>query len=581
MLQGNINSDELVQAVRTIHKDQPPSSIHPPGPDDIFYLDCHVDLATKTPFILWEDILESFQDVVQVRYKARILHCMKGPDFRTLEPRRIAAIPNAVLDIVLGGPLVTTALTSTGVVQQESPSPTLQRGEVEKTDKEGVISQEVSTTASARRNSADGPEDEAMDKYRNNDDPAFVPIPEELQFIPDTEPPASNTESESTKSTKDLAQLISDANLGDNAAKVALGVRYRGGDGVDQNYQTAMEWYLKAAEKGNADAQTNIGWLYSKGWGVPKDHSQAADWYLKAAEQGHPAAQNNIGSMYDRGEGVPQNYAQAMGWYLKAAEQDHPAAQNNIGSMYRKGKGVPQDCSQAMDWYLKAADQGHASAQNNVAQLYVRGLGVPQDYSQAMQWYLKAAKQGSPYAQYGIGFLYSHGQGVPQDYVRAMSWYLQASNQGHADAHYNIGCMYAAGHGVPRDHSQAAEWYLMAAEQGKADAQYDIGELFEKGEGVPKDTAKAKEWYQKAANQGSSKLKRSLEALEKKDNYIQSQPLEQRSTKKRRNLLPSLGSDSGFHSNGYSASASAGNSSQVLDNYTHVDDRPYFLRGNH
>ncbi|KAG0371630.1 hypothetical protein BGX24_001407, partial [Mortierella sp. AD032] len=219
MLERNDNPEELTQAVRIIQKDQPLSSIPSPGPDDIFYLDCHIDPTIEKPFILWEDILQAFQDVVQVRYEARILPFMKGPDFRTLEPRRIAAIPDTVLDIVVSDPLGTTDMPSSGVLQQDSSSPTSQRGEGEETDKESIVSQEASTTVYTRRSPAYGPEGEAMDKYRNHDNTAFRPAPRAPQFIPVTESPTGDVASDTSNGTKDLAQLIADANLGESAAQ--------------------------------------------------------------------------------------------------------------------------------------------------------------------------------------------------------------------------------------------------------------------------------------------------------------------------------------------------------------------------
>jgi TPR repeat protein len=39
-----------------------------------------------------------------------------------------------------------------------------------------------------------------------------------------------------------------------------------------------MEWYLKAAEQGNATAQNMIGLLYNNGQGVQHDYTKAMEW---------------------------------------------------------------------------------------------------------------------------------------------------------------------------------------------------------------------------------------------------------------------------------------------------------------
>ena len=50
-----------------------------------------------------------------------------------------------------------------------------------------------------------------------------------------------------------------------------------------------MEWYLKAADLGNAYAMNNIGVMYRNGWGVEKDLDEANKWYKKAEDAGYDA----------------------------------------------------------------------------------------------------------------------------------------------------------------------------------------------------------------------------------------------------------------------------------------------------
>ncbi|KAF9271679.1 hypothetical protein BGZ88_005747, partial [Linnemannia elongata] len=117
------------------------------------------------------------------------------------------------------------------------------------------------------------------------------------------------------------AQAIISASQGDKDAQVTLGDMYRDGEGIAQDYQAAMDWYLKAAGQGHVESQYNIGKLYYHGQGVRQDYVQAMNWCLKAASQGHALSQCKLGVHYDSGQGVPQDYALAMEWYLKAASQ--------------------------------------------------------------------------------------------------------------------------------------------------------------------------------------------------------------------------------------------------------------------
>ncbi len=111
------------------------------------------------------------------------------------------------------------------------------------------------------------------------------------------------------------------------------------------DYGKALRQFRIAAEKGkmsSGSAQFYLGVMYDNGQGVPQDYATAVKWYRKSANQGYAKAQNNLGVMYDDGQGVPQDYAQAVKWYRKAATQGYARAQNNLGVMYHNGQGVPR-----------------------------------------------------------------------------------------------------------------------------------------------------------------------------------------------------------------------------------------------
>jgi len=58
--------------------------------------------------------------------------------------------------------------------------------------------------------------------------------------------------------------------------------------------ETTINCVLLAAEQGDADAQYNLGWMYVKGEGVPQNYKTAVKWYTLAAEQGLASAQSQV-----------------------------------------------------------------------------------------------------------------------------------------------------------------------------------------------------------------------------------------------------------------------------------------------
>jgi TPR repeat protein len=218
-----------------------------------------------------------------------------------------------------------------------------------------------------------------------------------------------------------------------------LGVCYKKGKGLLQDYGKAAEWFRKAAEQGNVGGLFNLSLCYYIGQGVLQDYDRAVEWLRKAAELGYDEAQNFLGMCYNNGgQGVAQNYSKAAEWFCKAAEQGHATAQNNLGMCYNNGEGVAQDYGKAAELYRKAAEQGHAGAQCNLGCCYEKGEVVAQDYGKAVELYRKAAEQGHAGAQYYLGLCYYEGKGVAQDYGEAAEWYRKAAEQGNLLAKHSL-----------------------------------------------------------------------------------------------------------------------------------------------
>ncbi|KAF9101130.1 hypothetical protein BGX30_009481, partial [Mortierella sp. GBA39] len=74
---------ELVQALRSVDKSLPLNSITPASPDEIFHVEIQIDPKTQKEVVLWEDIIQAFEDAVQVRHKSKVIPFLKGSDFIT------------------------------------------------------------------------------------------------------------------------------------------------------------------------------------------------------------------------------------------------------------------------------------------------------------------------------------------------------------------------------------------------------------------------------------------------------------------------------------------------------------------
>ena len=305
--------------------------------------------------------------------------------------------------------------------------------------------------------------------------------------------------------------------LGDPSDYLKLAWLYENGTGVSQNDSEALEWYRKAAEKGNADAQIELGKRYFEGRGVSTNEDEAVKWYTKAAENGNTDAQLVLGDRYF----VEQKYSTAAEWYRKAADKDNGnvRAQYQLGLMYSQGQGVERNYAEAADWYRKAADQRDAESQRRLAGMFEAGNGVEQSYAEAEKWYQKAADQGSKEAQYSLGLIYAYGKGGVQSNTEAFRWFHKAEEQGYPPALYRLGLMYEYGTGISQNDEAALEMYREAAEKGYRLAQRHLGYLYSSGIGAEQNLLEAEKWYRKAADQGDSAAQVGLGELYYAEDY--------------------------------------------------------------
>ena len=55
-----------------------------------------------------------------------------------------------------------------------------------------------------------------------------------------------------------------------------------------------MDWFGKAAGKGDLDAVVAVAWLYENGLGVPENKTRALELYRQAARGGHGNARQAL-----------------------------------------------------------------------------------------------------------------------------------------------------------------------------------------------------------------------------------------------------------------------------------------------
>ncbi len=131
------------------------------------------------------------------------------------------------------------------------------------------------------------------------------------------------------------SELINQAKAGNQQAQFFLAKRYQKGQGIQQNYQQALQWYTIAARQDIAPAQLNLAMMYIRGEGVQPNAQQARYWLEKAAKLGDNRASYTL-AMLDEKE---RKLVDAYKWYDLAARDGmlsnevRTRAQSKIGQL--------------------------------------------------------------------------------------------------------------------------------------------------------------------------------------------------------------------------------------------------------
>jgi TPR repeat protein len=284
------------------------------------------------------------------------------------------------------------------------------------------------------------------------------------------------------------------ATRGEAQAQYLLGLLYQNGSGVEQDLETALNWFLAAAEQQNIEAQFALSGLYLNGTEATRNIDEGMRWLRTAAAEGNVEAQVQLALLLDDAANPGVKRREALDWYRRAAELGHPVAQRNLGTRYLQGDGVDPDPQEAFRWLRLAAKAGDSGAMNNLGFAFASGTGTAQDMEQAVQWYGAAAQSGLGRAMVALAQMHERGSGTIQDFDKALFWYLRALDTrdartaaielGRATVEGKLDGQIAPQRSVPwvvvaaqADQPGALDWLQAQAAQGEHRAQSALGRL--------------------------------------------------------------------------------------------------------
>ena len=221
------------------------------------------------------------------------------------------------------------------------------------------------------------------------------------------------------------------------------GLMLEGISTVEKNEEEGAKLIEQAANGGDSFAQMQMGILCALGKGVQQSYEKARGWHLKASEKdAQPHSLFILGEYYWVGKGVLKDDEVAIAYLRRAAELKEPFAAYNLGKIYLEGSDITKtDGALAQKYLEQAAEAGLLEAKVLAAKQHFFGWeGIPCDYEKARHWFTEAAKEGDPIAEYYLGRIFFEGLGVEKSLEVAYGWYQKSADHGDRDAGQFLAC---------------------------------------------------------------------------------------------------------------------------------------------
>lgn len=326
------------------------------------------------------------------------------------------------------------------------------------------------------------------------------------------------------------------------------------------DWAEAVDFYKKAAEKGNAEAVKRLGMCFWKGLGTEQNLYRALRLYSKLMEDGEEDVSDSLEAIYkeirngqrptkdetkiDFEEAVnlyyqidmrqEKNFEIIEQKFQKAAEEGIPLAHAMLGLLY--WRTFPYDLDhipKAVEYLRYAMENEYPIGGVWLAEILIQIRKAepgymperPENKSTQAALFGKVvdlAEAGNAEALYWIGTeLY-----FDEEYEEAVKWLIQAAEQNMPQALGYLGKCYFFGNGVSQDDNKAFQLFKQAERCGAGWIYRYLGDCFYNGYGTEKDTKEAWEYYQQGVEKkDKTAIIRAGDMLDKGEERVQSKKL--------------------------------------------------------
>lgn len=270
----------------------------------------------------------------------------------------------------------------------------------------------------------------------------------------------------------------------------------------DKYDKAPWEDVLELCKKNDPEALYEAASRYRIGEGVEKNIETAVRYYEQVMNyQKHSGALFQIGTYYNSLETIEMRN-RCIDYYQIGSKCGDGHCSSELGDLYKYGELVDQDYNKAIEYYILSINQGYVEAYNRLGETYLDLT----DYGKAIGNFEKAYSLcdgfDKAWAAYRIGKLYYYGAGVPSDSAKALPFLLEASNGGLEHANCMLGSIYAYGETGEKNTEKALRFLANVTDEDKGDALFITGDILMKQDNTSEGIKYIEEAY-KRGNQNA------------------------------------------------------------------------------
>lgn len=230
------------------------------------------------------------------------------------------------------------------------------------------------------------------------------------------------------------------AKKGNLVAQICYARHFWNGE-ASEDWDEAIYWFTKAAERGHALSQFWLGNSLILGSRNQIDYKRGFFWLKKAAEQNVKMANYHLGLCYYYGLGVDVNKELAIQNIVEAGNAKVVEADLFLAEYYRSNKEQYKKIIDKMNDVYRDRMTIEQEVALNLADAYMRGYGVTKDFDKAYQIYSLSILDDNISALLARNKCLEKGLGVTKNLDLAINGYRQLKSISKvANSRYNFLC---------------------------------------------------------------------------------------------------------------------------------------------